>query len=392
MTGSTESPRAERAGGRALDAAWRAERERAQEAVLPSGRATVSCTAPLGAGGLGRHFKEVVDALARRRQPVSCISGAERERSGRGGRRLRDELAPARLLARAPLPLARPWGTRAMFAEFDRYAARMLPDADHLIAFNGQALAQLQAARRAGYESVSLISANSHLRHVVRQHERARRQYPIERSWAERLLERNLAEYERADRIYVASRYTRQSFLDEGVADERLSQFPFTPDPRYAFGSPGSAETFDVLYIGSLLVSKGVPLLVDAFRRLAHSDLRLVLIGGWSTPGMRRFIEAACAQDPRISVRPGDPLEHLRAARLCVHPSWEDGFAYAPAEALAGGVPVIVSEDTGMKELIASEREGLVVPTGELATLSEAIDAAYRGEVLVRGAARSSDD
>jgi glycosyltransferase involved in cell wall biosynthesis len=392
MTESTESRRVERDGGRALDAAWRAERERVQETVLPSGRAAVSCTAPLGAGGLGRHFKEVVDALGRRQQPVSCISGAERERSGRGGRRLRDELAPAKLLARAPLPLARPWGTRAMFAEFDRYAARMLPDADHLIAFNGQALAQLQAARRAGYESVSLISANSHLRHVVRQHERAREQYPIERSWAERLLERNLAEYERADRIYVASQYTRQSFLDEGVADERLSPFPFTPDPRYAFGAHSNAETFDVLYIGSLLVSKGVPLLVDAFRRLAHSDLRLVLIGGWSTPGMRRFIEAACAQDSRINVRPGDPLAHLRAARLCVHPSWEDGFAYAPAEALAGGVPVIVSEDTGMKELIASEREGLIVPTGELATLSEAIDAAYRGEALMRGAARSSDD
>jgi glycosyltransferase involved in cell wall biosynthesis len=392
MTESTEPARAERDGERALDAAWRAARERAQEAALPSGRAVVSCTAPLGSGGLGRHFKELADAFARRRQPVSCISGAAREHPLRGARRLREQLAPAKLLARAPLPLARPWGTRAMFAEFDRYAARLLPDADHLIAFNGQAFSQLQAARRAGYDSASLISANSHLRHVVRQHELARRQYPLERSWAERLVGRNLAEYDRADRIYVASQYTRQSFLDEGVPDERLSLFPFTPDPRYAFDARSSAQTFDVVYIGSLLVSKGVPLLVDAVRRLAHGDLRLVLIGGWSTPGMRRFIEAACAQDSRISVRPGDPLPHLRAARLCVHASYEDGFAYAPAEALAGGVPVIVSEDTGMKELIASEREGLIVPTGELETLSEAIDAAYRGEVLVRGAARSSDD
>jgi len=97
---------------------------------------------------------------------------------------------------------------------------------------------------------------------------------------------------------------------------------------------------------------------------------------------MRRFLESASAADPRVTVRPGDPLPHLRAARLCVHPAYEDGFAYAPAEALACGVPVIVSEDTGMKELIRAERDGLVLPTGDLVALTETIEACYRGELL----------
>ena len=125
-----------------------------------------------------------------------------------------------------------------------------------------------------------------------------------------------------------------------------------------------------------------MPLLVEAFRRLIGADLRLVLVGGWKTRGMRRFIEAARAEDPRIRVAPGDPLPHLRRARLCVHPSYEDGFAYAPAEALASGVPVIVSEDTGMKELIIDDRSGLVVPSGDADALAEAMEAATRGEVL----------
>ena len=97
---------------------------------------------------------------------------------------------------------------------------------------------------------------------------------------------------------------------------------------------------------------------------------------------MRRFVEASCAGDPRISVRPGDPLTRLRTARLCVHATYEDGFAYAPAEALAAGVPTIVSADTGMKELISEGRNGLVLATGDEQALSEAIDAAYRGEIL----------
>ena len=101
--------------------------------------------------------------------------------------------------------------------------------------------------------------------------------------------------------------------------------FPFTPDPRYmpAAGPPGNtSDTFDVVFVGRLSVAKGVPLLVDALRRLAHRDLRLVLVGGWRSPGMRRFSKGICAEDPRVEVRPGDPLPRLarraavRAPRL----------------------------------------------------------------------------
>ena len=182
----------------------------------------------------------------------------------------------------------------------------------------------------------------------------------------------------------MASEYTRESFVEEGFPDESLSRFQFTPDPRYEPNGPArTSGTFNIVYVGSLTVAKGVPLLVDAVRRLHHADIRLVLVGGWATRGMRRFIQSACAEDPRISSGPGDPLPHLRAASLYVHPSYEDGFAYAPAEALACGVPLIVSADTGMKELIESPRTGLILPTGDLGALTDAIDAAYRGELFV---------
>ena len=254
-----------------------------------------------------------------------------------------------------------------------------------MIAFNGQALKQFEAARRASYRSVSLLSANSHLRRVIRRHAQAHRQYPLEGSWAGRLLARNLKEYAQAERIYVASRYTWESFVEEGCREELLSLFPFVPDARFRpGGAPPATGTFDVVFSGRLCVTKGVPLLVDAVRRLSHADLRLVLVGGWGTRGMRRFLEEARARDPRIEIGPGDPLPHLHRARLFAHPSYEDGFAYAPAEALACGVPVLVTEDTGMKDLVDPGVNGLILPTGDLAALTEAIDAAYRGEVFNR--------
>lgn len=343
----------------------------------------VTCGAPFGGGGLGRHLQEIVDALDRggRERSHICASTLPATSAGSVPR------PPWRTTLLAPLarvsPGRRLWKARV---EFDARAAHGLPRAQHLIAFNRQASAQFQTARGSGYESIALMTGSPHVRHVARQHARALGQYPLERSFGTLILERYLAEYEQADRIYVASRYTWESFVEQGIPEERLALFPLTPDPRYRLASSAPArQSFDVVYVGSLSVAKGVPLLIDAVRRLPFPDMRLVLVGSWKSRGVRRFVEAARAADSRIEVCPGDPLPHLRGARLCVHPTFEDGFAYAPAEALACGVPVLVSEDTGMKELIDAGRTGMILPTGDLTALSEAIAAAYRGEILGGG-------
>jgi glycosyltransferase involved in cell wall biosynthesis len=377
-----ESPTPAAKAEEPLGAEWRSAIARTQRAALPSGRLTVSCPAPLGAGGLGRHLQEIIGALSERDQEAVCIcEGADLPPPRSRRPRL---LAPA--LSAPLLRGARFWPPLRMWlasVQFDADAARRLAPADHLIAFNGTALAQFQAARGAGYRSLGLASANSHIRRVLRQHAAAHRRYPLERPWATWLLRRNLVEYARADRIYVSTEYARESFVEQGIGDERLARFPLSPHSRYHRDlRPPQRSTFDVVYVGSLLVHKGVPLLVEAVRRLPYADMRLVLVGGWASRGMRRFIEQARAADARITVSVGDPLPHLRGARLFAHPAYEDGFGYAPAEALACGVPVLVSQDTGMKELIDSDRSGLVLPTGDLDALTAAIEAAYRGEIF----------
>jgi len=331
-------------------------------------------------GGLGRHLQELAVATERGGQQALCICEEGGAHGGECRRPRLSAFARARVSLTRPLPDWRMW---AVSVGFDSAAARLLPAAEHLISFNGTSLAQFRAARKARWSSLSLVSANSHMRRVLRQHARAHREYPVERPWPTRLLARNLREYTRADRIYVSSRYVWASFVEEGFPERLLSPFPLTPHPRFTprVLTPPSA-TFDVVYVGGLTVHKGIPLLVDAIRRLPFADLRLVLVGGWKTRGMRRFLEAAAAGDSRIEVRPGDPLPRLRAARVCVHPAYEDGFAYAPAEALACGIPVIVSEDTGMKDLIRPGRDGVVVPTGDLGALTEAIGTCYHGELL----------
>jgi glycosyltransferase involved in cell wall biosynthesis len=374
MTASTERSRFTEGPPGGLDAGWRAARQHAQELALPPGRVAVSSQASPGKGGIGRHLQEILDALHRAGRPAVEVESSLRAP--------RDTLVRA-LSTAAPLlwlsPGLRTWRGAVVS---DRLAARRLPQAEHLIAFNAEALASFDAAASSGYQSLSLVSATAHMAHVIRQHALAYAQYPLERSWATYLLRRSLREYARADRILVSTPYVRESFLREGVPAEKLVLFPLTPAPRYRpEAGRGEASTFDIVYVGGISVVKGVPLLLEAVGRLPQTDIRVLLVGGVGSRGMRRFVEQALTREPRLRVFRGDPLPHLRSARLYVHATYSDGFGYAPAEALACGVPVILSEDTGARELVEQGSNGVVVPSGDAAALTAAIEAAYRGEI-----------
>ena len=113
--------------------------------------------------------------------------------------------------------------------------------------------------------------------------------------------------------IHVASEYTRESFLEAGVPAEKLQRVQLSIPERYR-PAPRERddETFRVLYVGALTVTKGVPVLLEAFRQLT-GDAELVLVGGWGTRGMRQYVQSRLAADPRIRVVSGDPL--VRAPR-----------------------------------------------------------------------------
>ena len=214
------------------------------------------------------------------------------------------------------------------------------------------------------------MSPTAHLSAVQRLHERANRAYPLEHDWLHpALLAKGLREYELADRVHVVSEYVRQSFLKAGFREDRLVRVQLSANPR--FRPPAGRRSdgvFRLVYTGALSATKGVPLLLDAFARADLGAATLTLVGQTGSRGVRQFVEGRLATDPRIRVRPGDPLPHLQEADVYVHPSYQDGFSYGVTEALAVGVPVVATQDTGAKELVRPSVNGWVVPTGDLKT------------------------
>ena len=175
-----------------------------------------------------------------------------------------------------------------------------------------------------------------------------------------------MQEYEEADYIYTHSEYTRQSFINEGIPASKLKQTMLKVDKK--FRPPASKPDdgiFRVVYIGRIDATKGIPLLIKAFSNLSTSKAELTLVGGCSSHKMKQKLAKWMYKDNRIKLAPGDPLIPIQQADVYVHPTYEDGFAYSPMEALACGVPVVVTEDTGMKEHVVEGVNGFVVPTGD---------------------------
>ncbi len=325
----------------------------------------VSCPAPFKGGGMGRHLAEVLGQLRTEGRSVvyfaaSCPVGDP------DGMTVRVPWLPW-VMQYTPARFSPEWKSFVVSYVFDREVARQLPPGRQSIyAFAAAALKTFRRARALGYTELHLESASAHVRHVRRMYDEAYWSFPIEGDWlGPQYIARALDEYELADVIWVNSEYARQTFLAEGVPAAKLRRRVLTIDPRFQPGPCRLAKSgLRVVYVGSLSVSKGVPVLLEAFARLPDRDARLTLVGGSGTRFMARLLAKTTAADPRVRVGPGDPLPHLHAADVYVHPSYSDGFGYAPAEALACGVPVIVTEDTGMKELITTGRTGWVVPTG----------------------------
>ena len=121
-------------------------------------------------------------------------------------------------------------------------------------------------------------------------------------------------------------------------------------------------EAFSLLLVGNDWKKKGLPCLLDAVGQL--QDPRLwVLVAGRDdrTPFEARVRSCGLEGQVRfLALRP-DVEFYYAAADAYVGPSLEDAFALPPAEAMACGLPVIVSNQAGVCEIITEHVDGLVL-------------------------------
>lgn len=262
---------------------------------------------------------------------------------------------------------------------YDRWAAQHLPEGDILVAWSGWALHSIRAAKKQGM--ITIVERGS--AHIVRQREILAEEYDKLGVKGELpsdfFVEKELQEYAEAHYISIPSTFVRRSFIEEGVPEEKLVQVPYGVSLEHFRPLPKQDDVFRVMHIGCT-VRKGTHYLIQAMAELNLSNSELLLIGS-----PRRFLKAMidkCEFNYRIL----DYVPHLDLHRIYsqssvyVLPSIEEGLAMVQAEAMACGVPVICSTNTGGEDIIRDGVDGFVVPARDVEALREKILYLYEHE------------
>jgi glycosyltransferase involved in cell wall biosynthesis len=287
-------------------------------------------------------------------------------------------------------PAARSRVARSIHHQFSTRLARRLPaGADVLIGLSCFTLEALARARALGMATV--IDHGSLHPRVERRlllEESERFGLPPEPQLPEPwFIDKEEEEFRAADRVIVMSGVARRTLVEQGVPAEKI--FVSHPGVSLEQFSPGTKhdDVFRVIHCGTINPRKGVHYLVQAFHELDLPRAELWLIGGGAARSSLASILRRYAH-PRIHLKGAHPqgeLHRLYAqGSVFVLASVADGFGMVVPQAMACGLPAIVTDNVGAADIVDEGVSGHVVPARDVEALKARLLALYRDPSAAR--------
>lgn len=182
-------------------------------------------------------------------------------------------------------------------------------------------------------------------------------------------------EYNLADKIIVASSFTKNTLISQGVDSSKIVMNPYGVDLTNFHPIKEKQKitrTIRFVFLGAIMARKGVPLLIEAWKKLKLNKNELWLIGSIS-PEIRSLIPDL----PGLIIKGKQPHHELtkllQQCDVMVFPSYYEGFAQVLLEGMACGLPIITTEATAAPDIISHRREGFITPAGDLEALCQAM-------------------
>lgn len=330
-------------------------------------RVIYSIGSKFAGGGIGTIAYHAVRGLHQSGMLQRLLCGAYRSTEIPKGK-IRSVGLPDRALRKLASLDSSGWLWHLQAVLFDFWASYHLEPADVFIAWGNYGLRSLQRAKGIGAKTV-VVRANTHPVYQARLLKEEFGRWGLAFKIPQATVDRGVAEADLADYVLIPSDLVRQSFLEQGFPEEKLLQIPFGADVhRFHPSERCSSHPFRVLFVGQVGIRKGVPYLLEAWRRLGWRDAELWLIG--------RVLPECGPILQRYQGLPGlrlighldNPVEAYQQADIFVFPSIEEGSALVTYEALACGLPAVTTPNAG--SVVRDGVEGFIVPIRDVDALA----------------------
>jgi len=265
----------------------------------------------------------------------------------------------------------------SMHNQFSKGLANYLPlESDVFIGLSSFCLEAIYAAQENGIVAiVDHGSLHEQLAHRLQIEESELWGLPTGAPWPPRwLIEKENAEFHAADRVMVLSQVAKRTMVEEGIPAEKI--FVNQAGVSLTGFRPARKEDniFRVVQCGFISLRKGVQYLLEAFSALNLPNSELWFIGpGLKTSPLRPIIQKYHANNIHFKgTIPQHQLRDLYAqGSVFVLASIADGFGVVVSQAMACGLPVIVTENVGASDIVTDGKNGFIIPIRDVEALKE---------------------
>jgi len=208
--------------------------------------------------------------------------------------------------------------------------------------------------------------------------------------------------YGQLDTVFINSEEYRQSWIKHGLDPSKLKIFPRGLDTELfhpARRNPAFFEKFGacngevrLLYVGRISREKDLNLLAAAYRRLRDEGLPVQLFVVGHGPYSETFAKSLPEAFFTGYLTGSELATAYASADIFVFPSTTDTFGNVILEAQACGVPVVVSDSGGPKELVEDKANGLITKSRDLEDLTSAIRTLVTNPALRERMGKSARD
>ena len=200
---------------------------------------------------------------------------------------------------------------------------------------------------------------------------------------------REHAEWEQADMILCGSEFVRDGIAASGGPAEKCRVVPYGVDVKFQFEErTRHAGPLRVLTVGAVGLRKGSPYVLEAARQLKGiAEFRMVGSAGVLPAARSRLAETVelLGAVPRSEMR-----RHFAWADVFLLPSLCEGSATVVYEALAAGLPVVCTPNTG--SVVRHGEDGFIVPVRDVQAIVDALNSLAHMPDLLRDMALRARD
>ncbi len=266
---------------------------------------------------------------------------------------------------------------------YDAYMSERIKnyEAKYFWGFQGSCFETLQAAKNAGKTTICELSTA----HVTVAKKILIEESKLHPNWADSISNLNFPpqfekrleqEPHRADYVFAASEFTKQTLLEAGVGENKVIKLPLGADVSKIKTKEQNNNIqnrpLKLLFAGMVTQRKGIMYLLEAMKTFHKQDVELHIIGNifGAKDEFEKYVDRYTYHGTMTQMQIFEKYADYDALVL---PTVFEGFALVIIEAMAAGLPVITTPNCIGPDIIEENKNGYLVPIRDVKKLQEAI-------------------